>query len=318
MKKTLLMIVLTCIGLTGFSQSTLPNGTFEDWFFASHPTHAGGGFYEPGGGFFWTLNILDTIATPPGLTVYPTDSAHSGSKAARVITRKINVMDVLIPGVIGTLEINWASMNATLGKPYPWTTKPTRFQGYYMTFPVSGDSASATILLSRWNTIAHKRDTIAYNSLVFYGTVSTYTQFDTEIQYRDNVTMPDSVTILLTASAGFNASFMMASVGSVGSQAYFDDVTLTNISGQQYLLMPDVDVKLSPNPATGFLNVQMSETVKNGLFEIYTLQGRLISRHPMSGTSQRLDIQNLSAGTYFYRLTDGEKTLNSGEVLVTK
>lgn len=318
MKKSLLLIALTCLGLTGFSQSTLPNGNFEDWFFAPHPTHAGGGFYEPGGGFFWTLNILDTIATPPGLTAYPTDSAHSGTKAARVITRKIDVMDVLIPGVIGTLEINWASMNATLGKPFTWTTKPTRFQGYYMSMPVSNDSSAAILLLSKWNSGTHRRDTIAYNRLVFKGTVNTYTQFDSEVNYWDASTMPDSVTVLLLSCAGYNAAFMMASVGRVGSQAYFDDVTLTNISGLPYLLTPEVEVKISPNPASSFLNVSVSEPVKNGIFEIYTLDGKRISHQPVAGTSQRINVQNLPAGTYFYKLTNGEKTLNTGEVIVSR
>ena len=139
MKKISVLFFAVFLGLTMFGQSTLNNGNFEGWIFANHPTHAQQGFWEPTGGFFQTLNILDTIQTPPGLTVYPTDSVHSGTKAVRVITRKIGILDVLIPGVVGTIAINWASLNATLGKPYIWTTKPLRFQGYYMSLPKAND-----------------------------------------------------------------------------------------------------------------------------------------------------------------------------------
>ena len=318
MKTNVLLFFSLFFGLTVVGQSSLVNGNFEGWYFASHPTHAGHGFYEPTGGFFQTLNILDTIPTPPGLTAYPSDSAHSGSKAARVITEKIDVMDIVIPGVIGTIAINWSTLNASLGKPFIWTTKPSRFQGYYMSFPKNNDSSAAILLLSKWNTGTHKRDTIAYNHLVFHGTVNTYTLFDTAVQYRNLVTMPDSITVLLLSCAGYNASFMMASVGQVGSQAYFDDVTLSNISGIDYLLMPDVNVKLSPNPARDRMQIELSEMVKNGTFEIYNSTGKIIDTQLLKSQSQQINLERLSNGVYFYKVTDGNRTVNSGEFMISK
>ena len=82
MKKFAALFMSVFFGLSVFGQSTLNNGNFEGWYFAPHPTHAGQGFYEPTGGFFQTLNILDTIATPPGLTAYPTDSMHTGRQGS--------------------------------------------------------------------------------------------------------------------------------------------------------------------------------------------------------------------------------------------
>jgi hypothetical protein len=318
MKKIGFLLLSFVFSIAAFSQSSLPNGNFEGWYFAPHPTHANQGFYEPHGGFFQTLNILDTIPTPPGLTVYPTDSAHGGTKAARLITKKIAVLDVLIPGVIGTIGINWASLNATLGKPFTWTTKPERFQGYYMSFPLANDSSAAIILLSKWNTANHKRDTIAYTRLVFHGTVSTYTPFDAAIQYRDAVTMPDSITVLLLSCAGYNATFMMASVGQVGSKAYFDDVTITNVAGMNYLLMPEISVKITPNPAHDIIRVDLSEVVSNGTFEVYSTSGKLFRKEPLSGRTLTMSVDGLPNGAWFYKVTDGTKALNSGEFIVSK
>ena len=318
MKKQFLTLVMVALGLVALGQSTLPNGTFENWYWAYHPTHANQGFYEPSGGFFTTLNILDTIPTPPGLMCYPTDSAYSGDSAVRVITKKIDILNILIPGLVGTIKINWAKFNATLGRPYIYTTKPLRFQGYHMAFPVNGDSTAVVLLLSKWSTSAHKRDTIAYNKLVYQGTINTYTLFDTAVNYWDNLTMPDSITVLLLASAGFNAVDMEGCKGQVGSQAYYDDVTLTNINGIPTLLMPDVDVKLYPNPATDFLMVTLSKPVKNGVFEIYDAQGKFLSRQDLGTTTSRIALQGIPSGTYYYKVTNGKTNLNTGMFLVTR
>jgi hypothetical protein len=316
MRKLFTIVLLLLSGLVVSGQSTLPNGNFEEWIWESHPTHPAGGFYEPGGGFFKTLNILDTIPVPPGLTCYPTDSAHTGLKAARLITRKINLMDILIPGVTGTLRINWLTLNANLGTPYIWATIATRFQGYYMSFPLLGDSTGVVLLLSKWNSVTHKRDTIAYNRHIFYGTVAQYTAFDDEITYWDQVTMPDSITLLLLSCGGYNAINMMASVGQVGSTAYFDDVTLTDISGFQHLLMPELDVRINPNPARDHLNITLSEPVKNGTFSIYNTSGQFLQQHSLEGKTAVLRVDNLSAGMYYYKVTVRKDVLNTGTFVI--
>ncbi|MFH1937709.1 MAG: T9SS type A sorting domain-containing protein, partial [Bacteroidota bacterium] len=228
------------------------------------------------------------------------------------------LLDVLIPGVIGTLKINWLTSNATLGTPYTWTTKADRFQGYYMAFPLNGDSTSAIILLSKWNNNTHKRDTIAYTKLIFQGTVSTYTGFDAPINYWNTTTMPDTITLLLLSCGGYNAVNMMGSVGQVGSQAYFDDVTLTNIAGIEMLLMPDVEVHLAPNPASGNMTVTLSEVIKNGLFEVYSAQGKMIRQYPLNSISGTLDVSSLANGMYYYKVTDGSKKLNTGSFIIAK
>ncbi len=317
MKKLLLILTLTVSGLALMAQSTLPNGDFEQWIWEDHPTHPDGGYYEPGGGFFKTLNILDTIPTPPGLTCYPTDQAYAGSKAVRLITRKIDLLDILIPGVTGNLTIKWFTMNAALGAPYPWITKPSRFKGYYKAFPLNGDSTGAILLLSKWNSSTKKRDTIAYNKLIFHGIQSDYTSFDVAVDYRDNTTMPDSITVLLLSCGGYNAQNMMGSVGQVGSEAFFDDVTLTDVSGFPYLLMPEVHVILAPNPAQTSLKIKLSEQVKNGTLLILDAAGKHAGSFTLKGMETTLDVSSLSAGHYYYKLTDGKNLLNAGSFIIT-
>jgi hypothetical protein len=174
------------------------------------------------------------------------------------------------------------------------------------------------LLLSKWNSAGHKRDTIAYNKLVFHGTVPAYTLFDTPVDYWDNTTMPDSITVLLLSCAGFNAIDMQGSKGQVGSQAYFDDVTLTNINGIPVVLMPEVDVKLYPNPASGILTVVLDKTVDKGVFEIYDVQGRFLKSQSLKTVTSRVDVSGLSAGTYYYKVTDNKSILNTGTFAVSR
>lgn len=318
MKKISTLVVILLMSVATFGQSSLVNGNFEAWYYAYHPTHAGAGFWEPQGPFFKTLNILDTIATPPGLTVFRCDSFHAGNYAVRCKTQTIAVMQVLIPGVVGTIDIDWAGMKAILGQPYTWDTKPSHFEGYVRSYPVNGDSSAAILLLSKWNTTTKKRDTIAYNRIVFHGTIDAYQKFDESVNYLDNTTMPDSITVLLLSCAGYNATFMLGSVGQVGSQALFDDVTLTDIAGNEYLLMPEFSVKLSPVPVADQLTVTLSGTLEEGKIDIYTTQGQMLINQPLNNLRNTLSVSALKNGVYYYKVSDGRTILNSGSFIVSR
>jgi hypothetical protein len=314
MKKIITLAVLfLCVAATSKAQNVY-GGDFEHWKFISNHN-----YYEPDSSFFSTLNILDTIPTPAGVTVYPSDTAHSGAYSAGLRTGYIDLMDIIIPGVIGTIKINWATSKAILGMPYPYgTTKPTMFSGWYKSYPLNGDSSAAVLLLSKWNSTTHRRDTLAYNRYPIHWTVDTWTQFDVAVNYLDNVTMPDSLTMLLLSCAGFNASNMFGSVGQVGSMALFDDVNLTDVNGFPLAILPSVDVKLSPNPASQYMKVELGNNVTNGYFEVYDAQAKLIRQYPVNGNRLKISVNDLSAGNYYYKLTEKGKLLNSGTFIVTK
>jgi hypothetical protein len=302
------------IATIGYSQQNVRGGNFESWkYITAH------GYYEPDSSIFSTLNILDTIPTPAGITVYPSDTAHTGLHSAGCITGYIDLLAIIIPGVIGTINIDWTTSKAVLGIPYPYgDTKPTRFSGWYQSYPLLNDSSAAVLLLSKWNTTTKKRDTLAYNRIPFHGTVNTWTPFDTLVYYRDNTTKPDSLTILLLSCAGFNASNMFGSVGQKGSRALFDDVNLSDVNGFPMLLMPSVKVKLSPNPASSVMKVELGNNVASGLFEVYDAQARLIRQYNVSGTNFQVGVQSLSTGNYYYKLIENGKILNSGSFIVTR
>jgi hypothetical protein len=308
-----LLIIAFCICAYGYGQSNIRGGNFESWKFNSKWN-----YYEPDSSIFTTLNILDSVGA--GITCHRCDTAHSGNYSVRLVTSVLTYMNnAVIPGVIGTIKINWGTDNAVLGIPYPYgNTFPIRFSGYYKSYPVNNDSSAAVVLLSKWNSSTKHRDTLAYNRLVFHGTVNTWTKFDTAVNYIDHNVKPDTITLLYLSCAGFNALQMLGCVGSVGSMAMFDDVNLTGVNGFPLLLMPSVNVKLSPNPAVGNMRIDLGSGVENGIFGIYDAQARFIRQYNLNGTSGQINVSDLSAGSYYYKLTENSKILNSGTFIVTK
>ena len=313
MKKiSTLLVLLMCSIAYSYGQQNVYGGDFEHW-----KLNTKWHYYEPDSSMFKTLNILDSVGN--GIAVYPCDTAYSGSHSVRLVTHEITILTILVPGVIGNLKINWLTFNAVLGIPYPYgTTLPLRFSGFYKSYPIDNDSSAAVLLLSKWNTGTHKRDTIAYNRLSFHGIVDTWTSFDTAVTYFDHTNLPDTITFLLLSSAGFNTVNMQNCVGTVGSQALFDDINLTGVNGFPLMLMPDVKVKLSPNPASGIMKIETGTNVSNGNFEIYDGQARFIRKHQMNGNECQINVSDLNSGMYFYKLTSGSKLLNSGTFIVTK
>ena len=66
-----------------------------------------------------------------------------------------------------------------------------------------------------------------------------------------------------------------------------------------------INVVLMPNPAGHELNIGTPETLLEFTFQIYDAYGRRV----ISGTNQyQIDIQELSAGVYFFVLSDGKTT----------
>lgn len=328
MKKLILLLAIIAISASAFAQQpSLPNGNFESWTSVTAtppslppPANFVYNYFEPNGGFFKTLNKLDTIPTSCGVSVFRAkDTVHSGNYAARCMTKQMIIVPpvvTIIPGVIGTLKIDWLYSRAILGVPYTWTTKAQRFQGWYQSYPVNGDSTGAVLLFSKWNSGTKKRDTIAYNRLVWKTQVNTWTQFDVAINYRNNTLMPDTICVLLLSCGGFNASNMLGSVGQPGSQALFDDVTITNVAGVEYVFDPQVAVKISPNPASSYVNVSLDKTVRNGIFQVYSASGAKVGEYEISGISSRIDISRLQSGVYYYRLTADGQSLNTGSFIV--
>jgi hypothetical protein len=122
----------------------------------------------------------------------------------------------------------------------------------------------------------------------------------------------------MVSSAGFNVINFMGSVGQDGSTMYIDEVSLEYPEGIEQSLMPDVAVKVYPNPANEQISVELSERVANGFLEIFTVDGKLVRTCELNDTRTTIHVNNLPAGTYYFKLKQNQHLLNTGSFIIRK
>lgn len=81
-------------------------------------------------------------------------------------------------------------------------------------------------------------------------------------------------------------------------------------------------VSLFPNPAKEFITIEL-EAVHSGnlFFEIYHLDGRIVSKKPLQGTQQnntrfQINVAQLNPGTYLYSVGEKGNTVSSGKFVI--
>ncbi len=325
MKKHLLLVALTFLTTLGFSQTNVPNGNLENWYNVQlsaslNYDQTGTG---PGDNWLNTLNELLAVPFPLGpgpVTVFKTDDVHSGSWAAKCVSAQFGPpVNVFIPGMLGTATLDMAGARALVGRGCN-NCRPTYLKGWYKFSPVNGDSAAAVLLVSKWNSTTKKRDTIGYGKQVFKTEVSAYTEFTVNVAY----TYPSSglesvsITLLTVASAGFSVIDFQGGVGQPGNTLYIDDLMLGYPAGIEQALMPDVAVKVFPNPAKEVMTIELSGQVEGGTLEVYTMEGKLVSTFAVSEVKNNLPVYSLANGSYYFKLKDGKKVLNTGSFIIKR
>jgi hypothetical protein len=322
MKKLILTIAtLLCINAV-HSQSNIQNGDLEEW--TQIVVNDTLNYYQPGipttYNFLWTLNELASVAFPIGpgpVTVERTTDKYSGTYAAKLISQFFPTPNVFIPGMMGTSTLDFPNVRAIIGR-HCEGCKPVRLTGYYKFEPVNGDSCSAIILVSKWNTATNHRDTIGFGKMVEHNAVSAYTMFDIPVNYSGITETPDSLSVLMVSSANFSVVNFMGCTGQIGSTMYVDELMLEYPMGIQQALLPDINVTTFPNPAKDMLTINLSEKVNGGIFEVYNLEGKQIGIYPVSDMTTSIPVHSFQNGTYYYKLKDGKHILNTGSIIIRK
>lgn len=322
MKKLFLLIVTVLYLHSSYGQSNIQNGDMEEWYqVVVNDTLS---YWQPGipgyPNFLTTLDTLASIAFPIGpgpVTVERTTDKYSGTYAAKLTSKFFAAPNVFIPGMLGTATLDMLNVRAIIGRACAGC-KPIRLTGYYKSEPVNGDSCTTVILVSKWNTSTHHRDTIGFGKMVEHNVVSTYTMFDIPITYTGVSGSPDSLSILMVSSAGFSVINFMGGVGQVGSTMYVDELMLEYPEGIQQALLPDVNVNTFPNPAKDILTVQLSDKVKGGTLEVYNLEGKQMGIYHLPDLTNRIPVYSLINGTYYYKLKEDRHILNTGSFIIRK
>jgi hypothetical protein len=206
--------------------SNITDGCMDDWKIYTTPT---GNYFNPMGEFLQSLNELASVppeAGGPGpITCDTVTDCMQGLYAARLTSKNFEIMtgvNIFIPGYIGASVLDIPDQTIHLGKAY--TLRPQKLMGYYKYSPVSNDSAEIQVMLTKYNTGLNKRDTISYDKIIIHNAVSAYTQIDRTLTYWDLTSAPDTLVLIMAASAGIDFNDLQGCAGQVGSTMWVDDL----------------------------------------------------------------------------------------------
>jgi hypothetical protein len=321
MKKLLLFVLALIFINAGYTQSNISNGDLENWYLVTGID--GPDYYQlgtnPNDRYLNTLNELGSLPFPTigPVTAYRSTDSYSGTYACKLVSADFTAFGIFIPGMIGTATLDMQGVRALIGRPCAGC-KPLHLKGYYKFEPVGGDSGSVVCLVSKWNAVAKHRDTIGFGKVVFTAPVAAYTPFDVQVAYPGSSLSPDSLTILCVSSAGYSVINFEGGVGQAGSTMYVDELMLEYPAGIEQSLMPEVNVKVYPDPANEVVTFETGQPVKQGTIEIYDLSGKSMQVVYLSGLKNSCPVNNLSNGTYYFKLRGEGHVLNTGSFVVHK
>lgn len=199
----------------------IPNLDFESW---SIPT--GAALLDPNPHCFWATpnrgSMENTFVLVPQ-TVFRVsgDSAYSGNYAVMMKTQmgKLFNEDKLITGSItsGEFAINIHDPLNSLELGRKFNKRPKTVSGYYMFFPVLGDSSVAECYVTK-NLGNNQVDTLGRGRVLFKEEQSLYARFSFDLDYTSEET-PDNIVIFF-ASSEAGDSFL----GQHGNTLFIDDV----------------------------------------------------------------------------------------------
>jgi hypothetical protein len=177
--------------------NTVPNLDFEVW------TRSSSGRYEdPDPNCFWTTpNKSNDIISGIPVTVFKVsgDSAYSGNHAAMIKTGQWR--NILLSGTIasGTFAPNLSNPLQSIRFGKNFEQRPKRVTGYYMYYPVLGDSCGMYCFVTKRE--AGKLDTIGFSRIVSTETVNQYREFELILDYKSD-DIPDQLVFYFASSEG--------------------------------------------------------------------------------------------------------------------
>ena len=285
------------------SQPLPSSGTYEDWIDNTDMLR--------------TLNNLYGLQVQiytTALTSFKETSTPYGNYALKMQTVRFNNGEgILVPGTFGTISKTFVDeFLATQGIEVfsYFESKPKRLTGYYKYAPVNNDSASIEIELRNYDYRA------AHALWKVKTAVPEWTPFEIPINYENDWFDIIELKLIFASSAGYNFTDLENCKGQVGSTFWIDDIAFRyDDTGLCEPLMNRISSKAFPNPANTTVTISFDKILE-GKLVIYNLLGAEVATQPVTGNSVETNVSHLAAGSYFYRVIEGNLIRTSGKFIV--
>ncbi len=297
MKKIFILLFLSIIGNVAFAQ--IPNSSFETWdSSASTP-----GYSVPNG---W--DNLDSVTHATGIytcTKGTGGCTGGGSYYLALRTQTIPLLGVL-PGVAATGKFVISGTTYSVKGGFPCTSRPQSLIGNWEYMAYGSDRGQIAILLTKWNTVLSKRDTVALTNQTLSGMVMLWAGFSINLNYLKGEN-PDSALIVFSSSGQTGA--VANSYLNIDSLAFSGSVPNGVISVTEHTFTSSI----FPNPAAGNANIRYYSPIgQNIQIYITDINGKIVKSiitESMQGTNlYSLNTLAFAQGIYFVKIINEQGT----------
>jgi hypothetical protein len=280
----------------------IPNSSFETWT---------GGKPDNWSTSNQNIPLLGTITTVSKDLADP----QQGAASAKLTVVKISVPFVgtyKIPGVLtlGKLNVDLVNQKASVSGGYPFTGRPLKLSGYFKYQPVKNDTCILGLGLFKWNN--GKQDTLGFGAIDTFGIINTWAHFEIPIHYLSEATS-DTVNIL------FLNSNPVDGVDHTGTAMWVDNLSFdygtVGIEG----VTPARDLRIYAEPNAKSLILEFAfEKQENLDISLFNMAGSLTNhwRRDVQKSTEKLDVNNLSPGTYIIRISSGKRLIDTRKITI--
>lgn len=248
------------------------------------------------------------------------DNLHGGAASVRLFSDTIIApygnkpsQTSLWPGMIGygrTTFVNGKVQTSGL----PVYGRPVTFSFYIKLYHPQPDTASVRLLLTRWNPIRRKADTLAYNKFDVFADSTIMQGFALFIDTINYIADGQADTARIIIAGGRPGNIRL-----LGNMAWVDDISF-NYSREQ-IVHPDIDdeVFLYPNPATTKINIQADAQLAGYKVIFMDLAGIKVKETAIDEGTTTVDVTDMHDGSYCYAVLNRDLlTVHEGNINIMK
>lgn len=298
---TLSLFVLIPFCFNSLAQE-IPNNSFETWSGGEPVNWKTSNQNIP---LFGTITSVSKDLSDP----------QEGTASAKLTAVKVTIPFVgtyIIPGALtlGKLNVDLINQTASVSGGYPFAGKPQKLTGYLKYLPEKNDRCIIGMGLFRWNN--GTQDTIGFGAIDTVGNIDSWTFFEVPVYYRMEGN-PDTMNILVLNSNPLDG------VDHSGTSMWIDNLSfdygtvaiagVTSAKGLQIYAEPDAK-QLILSSSFGIL-----ENLNISLFNMAGIETRNWKRS-MQHSTEYLDVNNLSPGTYVIRISAGNRLIDSRKITI--
>lgn len=201
-----------------------------------------------------------------------------------------------------------------LGQPVPKyglpiDSNPVQLDFWLMMSHDLSDTFSYMYLFTRWDSVRHEEDTLAFTTV---DVPDTHVVSDQWFEIKDSIDyrhagQADTVKIIFYGGRFGNPALQ-------GNATWIDDIRLI-YAGEDTATTTGIATPaetpwlLYPNPATDMLHILLGNASASAQFDLYDESGRIVLEKNLTVTSQNINISGVASGVYVGRIIDGSGLL---------